>query len=51
MTTILTQVVEDVEEGVLCGLLAHHLLYIIHDEHVDALVEMHEVVYPVLTNG
>ena len=34
------------EEGVLCLALrlAHQLLYVVHDEHVYALIEVHEVV-------
>ena len=50
VTSILTQMIEDMEEGVLCGLLAHHLLDIVHDEHIYALVEMHEIVHIVLVN-
>ena len=36
--------VEDVEEGVLSMILADKFLHVVHDEHIDALVEMHEVI-------
>ena len=40
------------EEGVLRGdLRASQLLYVVHDEHVDALVEVHEVVEDVVLPG
>ena len=42
------EVVEDVEECLLCALLANPLLNIVDDEQVDGLVEMHKVVERVL---
>ncbi len=49
----LVQVVEDVEERVLRRdeVLAGKLLDVVDDEHVDALVEVDEVVQSVLTHG
>ena len=45
------QVVEYVEECVLCVLLSGEFLYVVDDEYVDGLVERNEVVTLVLDYG
>ena len=45
------QMVEDVEEGVLCALLVFPFLYVVHDKNVYGLVEIDKVVDGVAQYG
>ena len=45
------EMVEDMEECVLCALLVLPLLYIVNNQHIDGLVEVDKVVYLVLYLG
>ena len=42
--------VEDVEEGVLRLLQSNHLLYVVNYQHINALIEMHEVIEGVVAD-
>ena len=44
LLTILAQMVENVEEGILRTFQSHQFLNIINNKHVDALIEVNEVV-------
>ena len=45
------EVVEDVEESILSSRHTCQLLHVIHDEHIDALVEVHKVVEHIVLPG
>ena len=51
LSPVLVQVIEDVEECVLCALESCKFLDVVHNQNIDALVEMHEVIEGVAADG
>ena len=51
MLSVAEKMIEDVEEGILCAGRRQPFLNVIHDEHVDGLVEIDEVVHLIGLHG